>query len=553
MEIEVIEEKARCLVMELNNNKTQEKIIIEKLAKNVDLIKNFKDIFLCESSQEWLAYTDVKNKTLYINLNQKTFDFPTLVKILDGLIIHEYGHLDKRLKAPSTTKRFEQILRKIKKVNKDLLNILFDFEIHHQYLRNKRIKTSYRRKLKVLISEVRDYALEKFKKDKLKHPLNEIVLSLSYPETDFQKQVKKIVENRNYSIVKKYKEIEKLLKKRFKDYGKGKGKFSFTEHGIGEPTEEDKKEEGKGKKSKVKIRNKRSIKREIEDEHKKQEVKDRLKHIGGFSDEEVNYLIEKHNVDDLIMMCERLEETLKHILPDINMYDSKQKTRERLKSFGFRLNGYRRIRDISEVVNNVEDLVTIGKYDINGINIPLRIKRKTKGTIIILRDVSGSVSDEPLSRWIRDLTVSLIMFARKKGYRIGVCDFSSNVYPIRDRKGKFLTDDYKILMIESMLFKYGWSTLLSKALRFVNEEIKKEGLDKTNVNIIIITDSYVDNCDDVKIETKKKVNMIGLWCDEYAEKPDDEFMKLIKRYEGKIYKINQVKDKLVATFYPNIQ
>jgi len=526
--------------------------IIEKLARSDDLIKCFEDIRILEDKEEYrdtIAFTDIRNRTLYLNPHQKFIDTETLLANIEGLIIHEAGHLDSRLKVPSTMKKLENDKKEIEKKTEfdhNLLNILYDLEIHFQYNILKKLRYSKRLKLQQFLTHVRNKLFE----------MN-ILLSLEYQFTELQKEVNKIIRDRSLNIVEKYLKIKDLLDKQKQEQGEGEqskqqsGK-AYTEVIIDDSDQDQENEQGQDSKQQRKVNAKklredsRSIKDEIEKKAKEIKIKEKLKELG-FSDEEIDILCEQYDVDELIMMIENLEKSLDNVLPDLNSKNGETKTREYIRSRGYRFNGYRKMRDYDEIIENPEDLVTIGKFDLEEIRIPVKIRRKTKSIIVILRDVSGSVSSEPLARIIRDVTVTLIKIAQRRQYKVAVIDFHSTVEPIRDKNNEVITDDYNIILLKSMKFKSGWSTCLSKALKFVEEELVNKKLENNNVNIFIVTDSYVD-CSNVKFEKVKAVNMVGLWCKE-SDYISENFIQLIKNFKGKIYSIQQIQDKLVTELY----
>ncbi|MFQ6118326.1 MAG: hypothetical protein ACE5KE_00400, partial [Methanosarcinales archaeon] len=292
-----------------------------------------------------------------------------------------------------------------------------------------------------------------------------------------------------------------------------------------------------------------SIKEEIEIKHKKGKIEKKLKSFG-FSDYEIKNILQKKTLTDLISKIEHLENTFNDILLDFDKAITKSKTKNHLKSFGNRINGYRKIRDISEITENIEDFILVGDYDINDIYVPIKIQRKSKGLIVLIRDTSGSVSDIPLSKIARDLTISLIKLAKIKGFKIGVLDFHSEVEPILDSKGKFITNEYNLIMLDSMKFKDGYSTILNNAIKYVNEQIKKENLENESINIFVISDSYVD-----KVSEKfnfKKLNLICIDFDINISETHKNFIDFCKDNNGKMFKIKEIEKKLVSTICENI-
>lgn len=551
--------------------------IVERIARNSEIIKNFEDVRIMSRDSECpaLAMCDVKEKVLFLNPYTDEVSDIEFLKCLEGLIVHENGHIDRRLSAPATPKRAEKMMKQCIDekggYSHDLLNIILDMEIHWQYNRKRRVKPSQQRALKELLTIIKSTL-----------PEEHILMCFEY-DSDMQKEVREVISNRGLSIPEKYHKIYKILDKNGQiakggampnqrpltdtiGFGEGEGQ---GEEGESEEDSEGKgKGKGKGQKKKKKEtkRDKKvkaeqdkeqrkaeqikegsqSIKDVVKKKSKENEIRDMLSSMG-FSDAEIDALIEEVNVDDLIAMIEHLKKCLDRVLPDLTAKSGRNKVRETIRSKGDRINGFRKIKEVDEVIDNIEDFVTVGEYDIEEIRVPIKVRRRTKSIVFIVRDVSGSVSDEPLSRIMRDVTVSLIKLAQKKRHRIAVMDFSSDVYPIKDSRDKILTSEYNVILAKSMLFKTGYSTLLSKALRRINEVIEAENLKDNNVNVYIISDSYVDVCKDVKVDAKK-VNMVGLWA-EYGSGVNDNFSTLIKEHRGRLYKIEQIEDRLIATLY----
>lgn len=545
------------------------KQIIEKLSKNIDLVRKFDDVRVIEEPSETLAYTDIEHRTLYINSICKAFDFPEIIKMLNGLVIHEFGHLDNRLKVPANMKTLTHVVEELgKQIDVGLLNTLYDLEIHYQYNIRKMTKPTKTRELKHMITILRNKCFENEK------TRGDIILSVEYPISELQQKVKKIVENRGITIIHKYKKIKDLLDK---EEEKGGGKFG-TDNPltvlIFEPEDKkNKKGKGKGKgkqKSKKgkqpkpqpkkslsdKLNDKSvSIKEDIEAESKLNEIKNLMASLG-FSDEEIDYLCKKFSTKEIIKNVENLYKSFNQIIPELVSRESREKTRNHIKSKGNRINGYHKIRSLDEIVENPEDLMTIGKFDIEEIRIPTKIKRKTKGLIVLLRDVSGSVSSPPLDKTLMDTTTTLVRLAKDRQHRVGVLDFHSKVEPIKDRRGEILTTDYNIVLFESMKMKHGYSTVLTKALEKVNDIVKEKKLEDDNLNLFIITDSYVDLYEDTEFEfVSKKVNLVGIWCREsgWGSNIDENFEKFIRKHNGKIFRVEQFKDRLVANILEVIE
>ena len=532
--------------------------IVEKIAKNTQIADNFEDIRVlnADSGSKALACCDVKRKIAYLNPYTDILDDKEFRKVVVPLLIHEMGHIEKRIASPATDENDKMIVEQCKddegKYSHDLLNIIMDMEIHFQYNIRKRLKVSHRAILKELLTMTR----EKLGEDN-------ILLCFEY-DSPLQLAVREVIADRTLSLHEKYKRVHKILddKGKIGEDGNPKGMPGISDmvrpgEGEGDGSEGDKegeggesegegegKGEGKGKDGGLDSKS-QSVKGKIDEKGEENKVREQLRAMG-FSDKETDALIEERSVDDIVEMIEHLTKSFDRVLPDLYEKNGRERVREHIRSAGDRLNGYRKIRDMDEITQNIEDFVTVGEYDLDEIRIPVKIKRKSKSIVFIIRDVSGSVSSEPLDRIMRDATVALIKIAQQRKYRVAVMDFSTQVNPLRDSRGKVLTNEYNILLAKSMLFKTGSSTILTKALAKVDEVIEDEELRKNNVNVFIITDSLVDDCSKAKIEANK-VKMVGLWAKE--GRIVDNFTDLVKRFKGKIYEIEDVEDKLVATLY----
>jgi Mg-chelatase subunit ChlD len=532
-----------------------EKQLIEVLAKKSELIKNFDDVKVFSDAEKGLACVNMEDRTLYLNMAFKDMPFKSLLKHLEAIITHENGHLDERLLAPANLEMGQIFTDYCKKndIPHELLNLVCDMEIHQQYLTQKKIKPIQRLKLMKFLTELRNMVFEMDKTN--------IAISMTYPITEEQKKVKEIIESRNIDIREKVKRINDLLKKNpqnqkkeivcvtgliipdKKKEGDGKGKDKQTGKG-----------KGKGKKEKSPLpQNAKSIKWEVNKKGAETAIRQELANMG-FSDAEITDLLEKEDRDELLTKVENLKDSFKNMLPTLEESYSREKTKEKLDSKGHRFNGYHKMRDIREVTDNVEDLVTVGKYDLNEILVPTNVDRKRVGMLIVLRDVSGSIGQGKLAKKVRDVTVGLIQMAQKNGHRIGVVDFHSDVEPITDTSGKCLTRDYKKLLLDSMLFKFGYSTRLDKAFNYINKVIESEKLADIPLNLFIITDGQVEN-NDIQLKAKK-VKVTGLLCQEYYREENENteptklehvstsFTNVIERFKGKLYEITADREKL---------
>jgi Mg-chelatase subunit ChlD len=533
-----------------------EKQLIEVLAKKSELIKNFADVKVFSEADKGIVCVNMEDRNLYLNMASKDMPFKSLLKHIEAIITHENGHLDERLLVPSNLEMGQIYTEYCKKneIPHELLNLVCDMEIHQQYLTQKKIKPIQRLKLMKFLTEIRNMVFEQDKTN--------IAIAMTYPITEEQKKVKEIIESRNIDIREKIKRVNDLLKKnpqnqkkeitcitgliipdRQKKDGEGKGKGKQKNKG---------KQKGKKEKSPLPQKSK-SIKNEVTQKGQDATIRQDLASMG-FSDAEIEELLQREDRGELLTKVENLKDSLKNMLPTLEESYSREKTKEKLDSRGHRFNGYHKMRDIREVTENVEDLVTVGQYDLNEIHVPTNVDRKRVGMLIVLRDVSGSIGQGKLAKKVRDVTVGLIEMAQKNGHRIGVIDFHSDVEPIKDAHGKVLTREYRKLLLDSMLFKFGYSTRLDKALNYINRVVEEEKLIDVPLNVFIITDGQVDNVD-IKL-ISKKVKVTGLLCREYYndEKDNTEptkleyvnssFTSVIARFKGKLYEITADREKL---------
>jgi hypothetical protein len=511
---------------------SKRKQLVEKLAKDVELIKNFDDVKVIDIANNLLAFTDIEKRILYINIGQTWIPYADFLKHVHGLIVHELGHLDRRLKAPSSDKVHVKYINKIgeKDVDTDTLNFLYDMEIHYQYNVRGFVKPSHKQKLREMLNLIRTKVFEENPTDP--------ILSLEYPQTEIQKRIKTIVEDRSLKFVEKY----KLIKEEIKKYeGQISSCISKILSGKKLTKEERKIKEAIEKQAK-------SIVEDVKKQQKKDEIRDKLRGFN-FSDDEINELVEKRDVNELVENIKNLEECMRDINTVLEKTSVREKVRNHLKSEGHRLNGYHKFHDFDELVEEPEELL-LSKRDIDSIEIPTLIRPQSKGIIILLRDTSGSVSYPPMDRLVRDITISLIKLAKKKGCKIAVMDFHSQPEPFYDRKGDWITTDYNIVLLDAMKFRTGFSTRMRDAIERFNKELKKAGKEKEKVNLFIVSDTHVDNCDSVKIENPN-CKVVGISCVNKAD-ISSNFSEFMKRHRAKVFQITQNKEGLVAELVDNL-
>jgi Mg-chelatase subunit ChlD len=505
--------------------------IIAAIAKRSNLIKNFSGIRIFEDRKMPLAFVNMETVELFINTDSDFMPFDKMLPNIESLIIHEQGHLDKRLSAPTDLKtalNYQKALRR-KKIDHVILNFVLDMEIHHQYNKAKMIRPMQSMKLRQFLTQVRNMAYEQDKTD--------LILSLEYPTTEEQKQTKAIIEDRQLTIVEKCERIAKILNKKGKDAPK-----TTTITAIHVPDGSPKSKPSPENKKMEKIEERaEDISGEIADAGTAGEIRDKLANMG-FSDAEISDLLRREDRGDLIDNIENLEKSMGQMLV-IDQCESRERTHERIESHGHRFNGYHKIRDFREAVENVEELVTTGKYDFNDMMIPTKVSRKNMGMMLILRDTSGSIGSGGLAKIVRDATVGLIKIAKDGNHRIAVVDFHSQPEPILDSKGELFSTEYNRILIDSMNFKSGWSTLVSKAIEYINKVVTEKRMDELPLNVFIISDGQIEESI-AKQWASKKVNVIGICAQEregrtgYEHIPDS-FKKLIEQYKGRLYAISK--------------
>ena len=531
--------------------------IVEKLAKRMKICNSFNDIVIIRDKKfPFPAGVNIETKELIINLDNQFMSPDDIINHIEGLAIHEMGHCDLRLGIPAnieTSKEHHKALKR-KRINKEKahewLNVAYDLEIHYQYNHRNFIKPKLQRKLKNFLTYTRNMCFEMNPTD--------IILSVEYPQTDEQKFVKKIIEDRSLSIVEK---VSKLAKNRKLNQQNSPSKTQITQLIGGDtPQKQGKKKSGKKKGSQKSIgkgkQNKQpqpnlskgiKIKKKIQDKNKENEIISEMKSLG-FSMEETDMALKKIDKNDIVDAIYNLKESFNTVLPNFEHEMSRQKTNALSKDIGNRMNGYRRLNDVSDLTKNVEDMVTVGQYDINEVRIPFRVDRKCKANVLVVRDTSGSVCSPPIDKMVRDITVALIQIAKKNRHKVGVIDFHSSVDAFRDKKNNIITTDYNPLLLESMLFKQGYSTRIDLAIDFINKKIVEKHKD-IPLNVFIVTDGCFH---DVEQTIKaKKVNVVGFQVDSsYGYKA---FPKLIEKHKGKMFNVkkenhNELVSKLIKDY-----
>lgn len=510
--------------------------IVEKLAKRMKICNSFSDIVIIKD-KNFPSVAGVNSETheLVINLDNEFMPVDDVINHIEGVVIHEAGHTDKRIAVPASAETMKEHLESLKKnkISKEKvgiwLNLAYDLEIHYQYNHRNFIKPKLQRKLKKFLTYERNILFES-------NP-NDIILSVEYPQTDEQKFVKKIIEDRSLNIVDK---VTRLARNKKLNQPNSPSKTQITQLIDGDTPQK----KGKGKQKKSTKGNQQpqpnmskgiKIKKKIENKNKENEIIAEMRSLG-FNMEETDMAMKKIEKTDLIDAIHNLKESFNTVLPNLEHEASKQKTNALSKDIGNRMNGYRRLNDVSDLTKNVEDMVTVGKYDINEVRIPFRVDRKCKANILVVRDTSGSVTSPPIDKMVRDITVALVTIAKKNRHKVGVVDFHSSVDAFRDKNNNIITTDYNPLLLESMLFKEGYNTRMDLAIDFINKNIIENHKD-VPLNVFIVTDGcFRDVEETIKA---KKLNVVGFQVD--SSYGYNAFPKLIEKHKGRMFKVSKEK------------
>ena len=279
-----------------------------------------------------------------------------------------------------------------------------------------------------------------------------------------------------------------------------------------------------------------SIKWRIEDKANQLKAKEKLMSLG-FSAEECELLLSRYSAEECLSRIKNLEESLDLVDSILPRELTKSTLYNRRTPNGYRINGYRKIFDYDEVVENVEDLATNPIPD--DIEVPAKIRKKSHGIIAILRDTSGSVSSPPFDKNLRDITVSLIKIAKKFHYLVGVIDFHSQPELILDSKGNLFTDEYNIVLFDSMNLKHGFATCLNPAFRKLKEHLESENLEEENLNLFLITDGFVGEIDLEKMKLKNPKVKVTVFSPIPYESFYGEFKEFIEKFKAKVIEITE--------------
>ncbi|MGD9381202.1 MAG: hypothetical protein PVI03_02045 [Candidatus Thorarchaeota archaeon] len=478
--------------------------VIKRLAEDMELVRKFNSINVLHSENKgFLACVNMHDRGLYINASNDFMTASDLVRTIRGLVLHETGHLNDYIAVPSSKEIGIKHMKQLKKAKADpgILNWVYDLEIHYQANEKGLFNQADQLALREFLSAVRG-SMEKVE------PNSPLLCMEDGPKNEFQEKVKAIIENRGRGVVWKAKEIDKLWKKEGPKHGQGKCKncngTGKTKGKDGKP-EKCKECDGKGQKGGRKLtvvvvdneqmeklagkhHKVKDITKKIEGEAELKELQEKVERAGisaGTIQETVRYF---ERIGDPIGNMEELAQSL----VDMMKFDSgflKSTTSE--EKTGSRLNGIRPMRDIHEVTENVEQLVTEGKYDIESIKIPRKIKRKQKGYAFIIRDVSGSISFSDVSKVVRDATMFILSECKKAKHKVCVIDFDTDTYTLTDRDGNEISERHEELLCKSSYLKVGGGTNLGVAIDKLNILIEKEKLRDIPINVYVITDSEI--------------------------------------------------------------
>lgn len=553
--------------------------IVQRIADNSKIADQFKDIKILHSNQDnFIACVDVRTGVIYLNASNKLFTPAELIKGVNGLMNHESLHLNNWLGIPGNAKRALKHHKAVKrfKTPNNPLDWLYDLEAHY-HASHGFLSPIQQLELREFITITR----EKMLKLNPKSP----ILSMEQPKTKLQKDIKKIVSNRSKTFMQKAKIISKLLDdnnypnnpqpgdgqpqkgngKSNKGNGQGqgspsKGNKNSSEATLNDPNKGneqsnsndsivitkiigDSKEDREWLEKQLKECHSESLTHKIEEEKEYRNLQQQIQKHGisaGNTKDVINYFKDNGWVVDNV-------KALNRCLKDMLGFDSGflKKLKETSPRIGYRMNGYRRARDIQETAQSIESLITDGIIDINDVRVPDLISRKRKGIMIIIRDVSGSVLRPPVDRVVRDATMVLIAQAKKEKHKVAVLDFAVGAEFIPDHLGKPLTENHENLLCKSVYLKGGGGTQLEDAITALNKLIDTEHLKDTPINIYVITDSFIDGYDAhaMKINANKFTLTGIVYNDRSGDFVYDPFKHFIQLNEGKSFFIELSVDK----------
>lgn len=485
--------------------------------------------------------------------------------IVNGLVVKNCGHINRYLGVPGTKERGVEHGKNVKKGKGDpgALNWVYDLEIHFQAIEKGVFSKGDQLELMDFLSVTRA-SMEKAE------PTSPMLCMESGPKTELQEKVKVITDDRSKGVVKKAIEVSKLWEQHQKQKGSGdggsqgsgqgggKGKCTCKEEGKEPGTCDHCKRSREGRKLTVVVYGDEDMRKVAGEHHAVEEITGKIEDeskIKELSDKVIKCGINKGTVEDVVKHfkrtgrpLERMGELLKSLKDMLTVDSGFLRSTVTEEKSGSRLNGVRPIRDIHEVTENVEQLATDGRFDLEGVRIDKKVKRRQKGYVFIIRDVSGSICDEHVSKVVRDSTMYLIGECKKAKHKVCVIDFNTDSYAIVDKKGKEVTDEHEELLCKSTYLKAGGGTELGVAIDRMNSIIKKNGLEDIPINIYIITDSgisdyhrfrggKVEHISKVKIQ-HNKYNLNGLVYNESIGSKhdvDEAFRRFMKANHGRTF------------------
>lgn len=542
------------------------KEIIEKLAEQSGIVEQFNRVYVLHSKRDdFVACVNMKDKSLYINANQSLVKPGVLLRTLKGCMLHETLHINKFLGIPGTAKRGKEhsdFLRD-KGVEHGVLNWIYDLEGHYQANERGFFNPIQELELREFLTATRTAML---KKD-ADNPL----LALEHCKTDEHRKIKRVIEDRGLSVTQKAIEVDKILRKGDKGCS-GNGQVSqkgqpVNGDGQGSTSQGEQKEQKQGEPDKTTVvvgiakgdddfleddyedGRVNDITSEVVEEAEYQEMARKVQKAGGLNAgtarDVVKYYKDKAGFSGSAKaLLKKLEEALKEMK---GIDDGFMKDKRAFDKFGTRINGYRNYRDVGELLSNPEGVVIDGEVDINSVKVLDKVKRKTKGIMFILRDVSGSICSSPTDKVVRDATMFLISEAKRKKHRACVIDFAYGTSVIWDSKERAVTDEWEGLLCKSAMLKSGGGTSLTSAIKRLNAVIEDEQISRDiPITVFVITDTRIEHFGSsipgAAMIRHNKVNVVGLIYTDGCG-ADYDFVNWFKFHKGKMFEIKLSADK----------
>jgi len=625
---------------------------VERLADRPSVTQPFNDIRVTYQEDAPAAWIDMETADIFINMETNALETNELVNHLPGILAHEKGHVNNHFQVPGSMENDEDnrdaVKRRIAehvpegadldKLANYLLNIVYDMEIHYQYLEKGQEKPSMQRKIQDFINTLRNKAVEEGAADSL-------LLSKSIQETREQEKVKEVFESRDLSAVDKAVQVAKI--KDFDEDSNGQGQGQGQGQGSEEDNDEDNGQgngdtdsgnndndggsgdSGSGDNSSdssqspgqrteggedsddsdgvdgddmdsdgldgdeeavpgeggeeagsqgqtqtldpskqvqpfsvtgkpgedadrstdtTDVDNKQGvdISDAVQEKRKRDKVKNQLQKLGMDPRKALEY-IQEEDISKLEGKISTLDNVLEDVIPALQSRKIQGRQLDRTRPGGDTFDGYRSPRDVAELVDTPEELLTVGELGKDQVKVERKSHTKGQsGVVFIVRDTSGSMTVGSLARMARDATVSLIKTAQKEGHDVGVVDFSGSAYVHKSSEGEPVTKDYHKLMVESMELKGGGGTDLSSAVEKIDEVIQSQEYSDVPVNVYIITDSMIKTYKDFEAENVK-VNAV--WTKDLQDLSEG-LQKYVEKYNGEVYKTEELSNgELVGELY----